>query len=215
MRWGGGAGERVVTLGTAEGFSITLVLTSNFCLLLGRTTERQWLIFEREVFIESANLFEGFDRCGLALLPFLPFKTFAKSSSSRVGLFPNSFEIVSCNTFVASWSILTGDSDSLLADPLKVPYTTPKDIVSGGSGCGRDVETKKPSRVKTWYLPALHHLNKPMNVDDWYTPGHLHTISNLSPVPGGHRRCASGGSARKCGRKIDTCKYKNKRPKNW
>ena len=130
-----------------------------------------------------------FDRCGRALLPFLPFGTSAtpaKSSPSRAGLFPNNDEIVSCNAFVASWSILTGDSDSLLlllltflsdfmgdgdldegtrvrgspsspatieragvhiedgggmneAERLRIPCTTPKDLVSGGSGCGKMV----------------------------------------------------------------------------
>jgi hypothetical protein len=41
-----------------------------------------------------------------------------KSSPSRVGLFPNNDKIVSCNAFVASWSILRGDSDCLLLLPL-------------------------------------------------------------------------------------------------
>ena len=123
-------------------------------------------------------------------MPFLPLGTSAtpaKCSPSRVGLFPNNVEIVSCNAFVASWSILTGDCDCLLlllliflsdfigdgdlddgtrirespssgptierdgvgigvgiddgcgmkeADRLGIPCTTPKDDVSGGSGCG-------------------------------------------------------------------------------
>ena len=110
-----------------------------------------------------------------------------KSSPSTFGLLPNNVEMVSCNAFVASWSILTGDSDCLLplpptflrdfigdgdldegtrsrgsrsskatiervgegigvgidegcgmkeADRLRIPCTTPKDDVSGGSGCG-------------------------------------------------------------------------------
>jgi hypothetical protein len=60
------------------------------------------------------------DRCGLALLPFLPLGTSAtpaKHSPSKTCLFPNNVEIVSCNAFVASWSILTGDSDCLLPLP--------------------------------------------------------------------------------------------------
>ena len=76
---GGSARERVVTSATPEGFSMTLILASDPCLVFGCTTESVNGQFLEKFFLKSQLTL---DRCGLAILPFLPFGTSATPAKS-------------------------------------------------------------------------------------------------------------------------------------